>query len=384
MVHEPAVSEHDQSVGVGSHPRRTPRSSRALGVVAAVGAVVLVAAGCGSSNSTPKASTQTTTGATTSTAPAPQAATGGGALALQQAFVSVVAKVRPEVVEVTSTSQGTTDLGSGVIFDNQGDIVTNAHVVGTAKSFQVTFSNGQTSNATLVGVYTGGDLAVIKVSGGKSLQPATFGDSKVLQIGDITLAIGNPLGFASSVTEGIVSFNGRSVAESNTVTLPSTVQTSAPINPGNSGGALVDLNGDVIGIPTLAATDQQQGGTAAGIGFAIPSDAVKLIVPQLISSGKVTNSGRAELGITASTGTGNPGQTNGVVVVSVVSGGPADKAGIKGGDLITAINDKPTPSLADLQDTLSSLTPGQSAKVTVQSQGGGSRTVTVTLGQLPG
>ncbi len=305
-------------------------------------------------------------------------------MALQQAFVSVVAKVRPEVVEVTSTSQGTTDLGSGVIYNNQGDIVTNAHVVGTAKSFQVTFSNGQTSNATLVGVYTGGDLAVIKVSGGKSLQPATFGDSKALQIGDITLAIGNPLGFASSVTEGIVSFNGRSVAESNTVTLPSTVQTSAAINPGNSGGALVDLGGDVIGIPTLAATDQQQGGTAAGIGFAIPSDTVKLIVPQLISSGKVTNSGRAELGITASTGTGKPGQTNGVVVVSVVSGGPADKAGIKGGDLITAINGKPTSSLADLQDTLSTLTPGQSAKVAVQAQAGGSRTVTVTLGQLPG
>ncbi|MDQ2728966.1 MAG: trypsin-like peptidase domain-containing protein, partial [Actinomycetota bacterium] len=240
------------------------------------------------------------------------------------------------------------------------------------------------SNATVVGVYTGGDLAVIKVSGGKSLQPATFGDSKALQVGDITLAIGNPLGFASSVTEGIVSFNGRSVPESNTVTLPSTVQTSAAINPGNSGGALVDLNGDVIGIPTLAATDQQQGGTAAGIGFAIPSATVKQIVPQLISSGKVTNSGRAELGITAGPAPSNPGQTNGVVVVNVVSGGPADKAGIKGGDLITAINGKPTPSLPDLQEILSTLMPGQAAKVTVQPQGGGSRTVTVTLGQLPG
>jgi S1-C subfamily serine protease len=303
---------------------------------------------------------------------------------LQQAFVSVVNKVRPQVVEVTSTSQGTTDLGSGVIYDNKGDIVTNAHVVGTSKSFQVTFSSGQTSNANLVGVYTGGDLAVIKVSGGSSLQPATFGDSKALQVGDITLAIGNPLGFASSVTEGIVSYNGRSVSESNSVTLPSTVQTSAAINPGNSGGALVDLNGDVIGIPTLAATDQEQGGTAAGIGFAIPSNTVKLIAPQLISSGKVTNSGRAELGITASTGTGIPGQGNGVVVVSVVNGGPADKAGIKGGDLITAINGKSTPTLADLQDILSNLNPGQSAQVTVQSQGRGSRTVTVTLGQLPG
>ncbi len=384
MVHEPAGADHDQRAGVG---RRLPQASpprRALAAVAAIGAVVLVAAGCGSASTSPKAS-PTTSGVTTGTAAAPQAVTGGGAAALQQAFVTVAAKVRPEVVQVTSTSQGTTDLGSGVIYDSGGDIVTNAHVVGMAKSFQITFSDGQTSNATLVGVYTGGDLAVIKVSGGKSLRPATFGDSKALQIGDITLAIGNPLEFSSSVTEGIVSFNGRPVSESNTgPTLASTVQTSAAINPGNSGGALVDLNGDVIGIPTLAATDQQQGGTAAGIGFAIPSDTVKQIVPQLISSGKVTNSGRAELGITAGPVPGNPGQAKGVVVISVVSGGPADKAGIKGGDLITAINGKPTSSPADLTETLSTLMPGQSAKVTLQSQGGGSRTVTVTLGQLPG
>ncbi|MDQ6783588.1 MAG: trypsin-like peptidase domain-containing protein [Actinomycetota bacterium] len=362
------------------------RTHRILRGVTVVGAVVLIA-GCGSGSGSSKAAPQTTSGLTVSTNPAPQASTAtGGAASLQQAFVSVVAKVRPEVVKVTSTSQGTTDLGSGIIYDNQGDIVTNAHVVGTAKSFQVTFSGGQTASATLVGAYTGGDLAVVKVAGGKSLplQPATFGDSKALQIGDITLAIGNPLGFASSVTEGIVSFNGRSVAESNSVTLPSTVQTSAAINPGNSGGALVDLNGDVIGIPTLAATDQQQGGTAAGIGFAIPSNTVKLIVPQLISSGRVTNSGRAELGIRAGAGTGGGGQASGVVVVTVVAGGPADKAGIKDGDLITAINGKPTPSLADLQDILSTLTPGQGAKVTVQSQGGGGRPVNVTLGQLPG
>ena len=111
------------------------------------------------------------------------------------------------------------------------------------------------------------------------------------------MAIGNPLGLASSVTEGIVSFTGRTVGEGNGVVLPDTIQTSAAINPGNSGGALVDARGEVIGIPTLAATDPELGGTANGIGFAIPSNTVKLVAPQLVSQGRVVNSGRAALGI---------------------------------------------------------------------------------------
>jgi putative serine protease PepD len=306
------------------------------------------------------------------------------AAALQQAFVSVVAKVRPEVVQITSTTNGTESLGSGVVYDTSGDIVTNAHVVGSATSFQVLFEDGQTTTATLVGSYPAGDLAVVRVRGGQHLQPASFGDSKALQIGDIVLAVGNPLGFSSSVTEGIVSFNGRSVQESATVTLPSTIQTSASINPGNSGGALVDLAGDVIGIPTLAATDQSQGGTAAaGIGFAIPSDTVKLIAPQLIKSGKVTNTGRAEIGVVASSSTSASGQPNGVVIVSVNPGGPADKAGITAGAVITAVDGQAVETLADLQDALSQLTPGQPAQVTYRA-GGATKTVTVTLGQLPG
>ncbi|MGH8921997.1 MAG: S1C family serine protease, partial [Actinomycetes bacterium] len=261
-------------------------------------------------------------------------------------------------------------------------IVTNDHVVGNADAsttFQVTFYNGQTADAKLVGAYPADDLAVIKVSGAKDLHPATFGDSRAARVGDIVLAIGNPLGQSSSVTEGIVSYNGRTVAESPTVVLPSTIQTSAAINPGNSGGALVDLSGEVIGIPTLAAANQQNGGTAAGIGFAIPSDVVKLIAPQLISSGKVTNTGRAALGITAADTAGG----NGVLVARVTAGGGADKAGIRPGDLITAVNGSKTGSLAGLQDTLAGLTPGQKAKVSVQSQNGSQRTVDVVLGQLP-
>ena len=145
------------------------------------------------------------------------------------------------------------------------------------------------------------DLTVVRVSGASLPPPAVFGDSAALQVGEITLAIGNPLGLSSSVTEGIVNFNGRTVAEGNGVILPATIQTSAPINSGNSGGALVDLDGHVIGIPTLAAGDTQTGGAVAGIGFAIPStNTVTPIAGQLAAAtGKVINTGRAGLGIEA-------------------------------------------------------------------------------------
>ena len=188
--------------------------------------------------------------------------------------------------------------------------MTNDHVVGTARSFQVSFFDGQVTTASLVGAFPPDDLAVIRVHSVTRLHPAVFANSSQLQVGDIDLAIGNPLGLASSVTEGIVSFTGRTVGEGNGVVLPDTIQTSAAINPGNSGGALVDLQGRVIGIPTLAATDPELGGSAAnGIGFAIPSNTVKLVAPQLITAGRVLNSGRADLGISGATAlnpAGNP------------------------------------------------------------------------------
>ncbi|HET9731682.1 MAG TPA: trypsin-like peptidase domain-containing protein [Acidimicrobiales bacterium] len=312
-----------------------------------------------------------------STAPS-SVAPGGPAGALEQAFVAVVAKVRPEVVEI-STDAG---LGSGVVYDSQGDIVTNDHVVGAATSFEVKLVNGQSLPATLVGAYPPDDLAVIKVKGGRALSPASFGDSAHLQVGDIVFAVGNPLGLASSVTEGIVSYNGRSVGEGNGVELPQTIQTSAAINPGNSGGALVDLAGQVVGIPTLAAVDQQVGGAAAGIGFAIPSNTVKLIAPQLIASGHVTNSGRAGLGISGSDATDPLGNPVGVIVVAVQPGGAAAKAGIVAGDVITSVDNQPVSSLADLQNVLAGLTPGATAQVQVLRQDGTRRTFSVTLGQL--
>jgi S1-C subfamily serine protease len=203
---------------------------------------------------------------------------------LQSDFVDVVNQISPSVVVIETA----TGLGSGVVFDANGDILTNDHVVAGSTKFTVTFADGQKLPATIVGTYPAGDLAVIHVNG-TNLHPATFGDSSTLAVGDIVLAVGNPLGFQGSVTEGIVSALDRSVAESKTVTLPNVIQTSAEINPGNSGGALIDLAGDVVGIPTLAALDPEFNDTpAAGIGFAITSNAAVDVATQLIANGRVT------------------------------------------------------------------------------------------------
>jgi putative serine protease PepD len=346
---------------------------RLMGGIGGVVLAALALAGC-TSGSSPSSSpsTSTTSSGASSASPSAQA--------LQNSYIDVVNKVRPSVVEIRTDS----GLGSGVVYDNKGNIVTNDHVVRGATSFQVTFFDGKTLPAKLVGEFAPDDLAVINVSGASGLTPANFADSSKVQVGEIALAIGNPLGLSSSVTNGIVSFNGRTVSEDQSHTLANTIQTSAPINPGNSGGALADLDANVMGIPTLAAQDQQSGGAAAGIGFAIPSNTVKLIAGQLASQGKVTNSGRAALGITATTGFNNSGQPGGVIIVQIQPGGAADKAGLKPQDVITSINGQKTSSTAALNDVLAGLKPGDQAKVTVQQSEGGEKTVTVTLGQLPG
>ena len=173
-------------------------------------------------------------------------------------------------------------LGSGIVYDADGDVVTNAHVTSGATNFVVTLANGERHAARLVGADPGDDLAVIHISGATP-DSASFGDSSKVRAGAISFAIGNPLGLRSSVTQGIVSSVGRSVTEGSGVTLAQAIQTSAEINPGNSGGALVDLSGRVIGIPTLAGLDPEFGGAQApGIGFAIPSNMVQRVANQLI------------------------------------------------------------------------------------------------------
>jgi putative serine protease PepD len=283
------------------------RARRWLAAAAALGLTACTSSGT--------AATRDNSPASATAASAPASSPAAPAAAVQNAFVSVTERVRPSVVEIRTSS----GLGSGVVFDAKGDIVTNAHVVGNASSFQVLQASSASSRpATLALRYRPDDLAVIKVSGAANLRPASFGDSAKLKVGDLVLAIGNPLGLASSVTEGIVSAVGRTVSEpagagSPGPTLPDTIQTSAAINPGNSGGALVDLAGQVVGIPTLAAVDQQIGGAAPGIGFAISSDVVTRIARQLIATGQVTSSGRAALGVAVTTATAPDGTPAGAV-----------------------------------------------------------------------
>ncbi|MDX6408700.1 MAG: hypothetical protein QOE13_1771 [Gaiellaceae bacterium] len=291
----------------------------------------------------------------------------------QDQTVRVVDSVSPAVVQI-QTSAG---LGSGVVYDGKGNIITNAHVVGTFKTFKITLANG-TFDGTLVGTFPANDLAVVHVKG-TTPHPATFADSAKLQVGDFALAIGNPLGLRSSVTDGIVSSLGRTVSEGNGVAISSAIQTSAAINPGNSGGALVDLQGQVIGIPTLAALDPELGGAQApGIGFAIPSNTATKIAEQLIANGRVIRSGRAYLGVRVATIVGG-----GVLVSAIVPGGPAAKAGIEKGDIILAVGGQPTPTADVLVSLLAALHPDQKVPVKVLRRGK-EFTVTVTLGELRG
>jgi S1-C subfamily serine protease len=297
------------------------------------------------------------------------------ALAFQNAITAVVHELSPSVVQI-QTSSG---LGSGVVFDTGGDIVTNNHVVGPdTGSFTVT-AGAHSYDATLVGRFAPDDLAVVHVSGAH-LTPAAFADSSALEVGDVAIAIGNPLGLRSSVTDGIVSAFRQGVSEGNGVALPLMIQTSAAINPGNSGGALADLQGRVIGIPTLAAIDPELGGAAApGIGFAIPSNLVKNIATQIIQTGHVTNSHRAYLGVQI-------GDTNGlgVYVQSVTRGGPAARAGIVPGDVIESVNGRATPTIDALTSVVSELKPGKKVTVALDTQRGKRKTVQLTLGEFPG
>ncbi|WP_405568929.1 trypsin-like peptidase domain-containing protein [Streptomyces sp. NBC_01167] len=304
---------------------------------------------------------------------------------LQSDYQSVIRNSLPSVVQI----QAGDSLGSGIVYDTKGHVVTNAHVVGDAKSLRVTIATGeQTLTAKLVSSYPQQDLAVIKLDPvPEGLKPATIGDSSEVEVGHIVLAMGSPLGLSSSVTQGIVSAVGRTVSESGTggatgATLANMVQTSAAINPGNSGGALVNLDSQVIGIPTLAAVDPQQGeGAAPGIGFAIPASMVKTVADQIIANGRVTDSGRAALGITARTVLDDNYEPSGAAVVEVVTGGAAEQAGLRVGDIITKVGSTEITTVTSLAEALASMNPG--GKVVVgYLRDGDSRTAQVTLGEV--
>jgi S1-C subfamily serine protease len=290
--------------------------------------------------------------------------------------VAVVKATQPEIVQIRSDN----GLGSGVTFDSKGDIVTNAHVVAGATSLEVSMADGKRFPARLVGAYAPDDLAVVSIGAGHGIKAASFANSSKLIVGEIVLAVGNPLGLQSSVTDGIISALGRNVIESDGVVLPDAIQTSAAINPGNSGGALIDLDAQVIGIPTLAAANPQSGSAAAGIGFAIPSNTVTDIAGQIVRDGRVVNSDRAALGVSIADSTIRPG----ALVVRVEAGGAAARAGIVPGDAIVKIGRTDISDAGDLAAALADHRPGDRITVSVTGTSGNTRSTTTTLGQLPG
>ncbi len=364
----------------GTQPRRPARRVRTAAIVALVVLLAIVfgtgmfagwvfgtrSSGVIQPGSTPAATTP------------PVTVSGNTIEALRE---SVIARVRPAVVQVTIVTASGEGLGSGVILDSQGYIVTNNHVIAGAQRIQVTLYNGTSLPAQLVGSDPLDDLAVLKVSTSAKLTAATLGDSSKLQVGQEVLAIGNPLGITQTVTSGIVSALDRAVSS-----IPDAIQTDAAINPGNSGGALVDLLGEVVGIPTLSAIDPQFQTPANGVGFAIPSNRVRLIAPQLIQTGKVTHTGRAAMGVqitsvdSALAAQNNLAVTTGVLIVGVASTGPASTAGLKPGDVIVQIGTHPVTDIAAYADALLTLSPQEVVPVTIY-RGKEQLTIKVTLGE---
>jgi S1-C subfamily serine protease len=286
--------------------------------------------------------------------------------------------------------------GSGFVLNKEGYIATNAHVVNAGRDVRVRFGEGQDVTAKIVGTDPSTDLAVIKVDPSKvKLVPVPLGDSSSVQVGDPVVAIGNPLGFEDSVTTGIVSALGRDIKAPNEFTIDHAIQTDAAINPGNSGGPLIDANGRVVGITSQIATNGGSKGNL-GIGFAIPVNLAKQVIPQLIKSGKVQH---AYIGVTTTAVTPEVAKAlklttqSGALVEQVQPGSPAAKAGLRagtrpvqgllaGGDLIVGVDGTTVREPADVAKAIADNKPGD--RVTVEfSRGSAKKTVTVTLADRP-
>ncbi|HEU0026795.1 MAG TPA: trypsin-like peptidase domain-containing protein [Ktedonobacterales bacterium] len=313
---------------------------------------------------------------------------------MQQQVINVISVTQPSVVQVQSQGAQGAGVGSGEIVSADGYIVTNDHVVRGFSQYAVLLSNGKTYPAQVVGEAPQDDLAVIKINA-TGLRPIAFGDSSKVVVGQFAVALGSPLGLQQSATFGIVSALNRSASEAPSGPageLTGLIQTSAPINPGNSGGALVDLTGALIGVPTLGAVDPNSGGAANGIGFAISSNRVKFVADQLIKYGELRSSGQGFLGIRGSDVTPqiaqayNLGADSGVLISgfaqSASGSSPAQQAGLREGDIITAVNGKAVNGNSDLASILLPLEPGTKVTITYV-RGSATNTATVTLGERP-
>ncbi len=403
------------------------KSTKFLPVIVLFASLLLSScSGFGSSLAAPAAVITTGQSASAPLTSAPVAANPQAAAdvaALQSGYEAIYQHVNPSVVTIMISSQVSgqgngqnsqgqvvpTAEGSGFIWDTAGHIVTNNHVIQGAARISVTFSDGSSYDAKLVGADPNSDLAVIQVTGVPAalLKPVSVGDSTQVKVGQLVVAIGNPYGLSNTMTTGIVSGIGRSIqagannSQNSSTTAPSfsipdVIQTDAAINPGNSGGVLVDMSGALIGVPSQI---ELASGSNSGVGFAIPSAIVSRVVPQLISTGTAAHS---YLGFSGGTITADvisalnlqAGQ-QGILVASVVAGGPAEKAGLQGatvdangnptaaGDIITGINGKPVTTFEDLVSYLANSTqPGQAVTLNVLRNGKDIQ-VKVTLGTQP-
>ena len=254
-------------------------------------------------------------------------------------------------------------LGSGVVVSAQGYILTNNHVVEAADEIEVAFSDGRKATATVVGADPETDLAVLKVSL-QNLPAITLGHLEQAQVGDVVLAIGNPFGVGQTVTMGIISALGRSHLNINT--FENFIQTDAAINPGNSGGALIDTKGNLLGINTAI---YSRSGGSLGIGFAIPVSTVKTVLDSILTTGSVV---RGWIGVEPQEITPELAesfgltQKTGAIIAGVLKGGPADRAGIRPGDILVAVDGKPITDTTEMLNLIAQLPPGTKSKITIQ------------------
>ncbi|MBI2245856.1 MAG: trypsin-like peptidase domain-containing protein [Nocardioides sp.] len=376
--------------GVAPDPQPGQRRPRRTGLAAAVVATALVAGGAagvggaaawsalddGGSSSAGGPSSRTT--AQVVDTPDSEAPAGS--------VEQVAAKVLPSVVKIDVAGAQGAGSGSGIILSSDGEILTNNHVVelaGDNGSIRVSFNDGSTAKAEILGTDPLTDTAVIKAQDVSGLTPATIGKSGDLKVGESVVAIGSPFGLDSTVTSGIVSALDRPVdvgsdGQGNSTTYPA-IQTDAAINPGNSGGALVDLDGNVVGINSSIRTASSMEGQAGsiGLGFAIPMDEVMPIVDQMVKGETPTH---ARLGISVSDVASRPGAevTEGAEVQDVNAGSTADDAGLAKGDIITKVDDQLISGADSLVATIRSYRPGDEVTVTYE-HGGDTKTVTLQL-----
>jgi putative serine protease PepD len=343
-------------------------------IVAMIAAAAVVGGGAGAAITTLADDGGSAKTATVTTA-APGTNVANGDLTVGQ----VAKAATKSVVEVDATSAGGGSFpfgdggrqsaeGTGFVYDTKGNIVTNQHVVSGASAVRVKFSDGSTYRANVVGSDTATDIAVLHVDAPASkLSPLTLADSSKVEVGDGVVAIGNPFGLDGTVTSGIVSAVSREISSPDDTPIEGAIQTDAAINHGNSGGPLLDLRGEVIGVTSQI---QSEGGGNDGVGFAVPSNTVKTIAEQLISSGKAEH---ALLGVTPSD------TANGVRIASVKSGSAADDAGLKEGDVITAVGSTNVTSSAQIRAIIAGHRPGDELTLTIRRDGS-SKTVHATLG----